>query len=74
MATTSYSRDDILDLMDDWDDSDAGGMSGEEDDLDQQFEHSSRQVFSLFFVCQHVHVVVALAYDVFIIVWPLLCL
>ena len=26
MATTSYSCDDILDLIDDWDDSEAGGL------------------------------------------------
>ncbi len=66
MATTSYSRDDILDILDDWSDSDAGGMSsGEEDDLDRQFEQSSRQVFSVFSVCQCRHVEVAFTYDAF---------
>ena len=43
MASTSYSRDEILNFIDDWSDSDDGGMSSnEEAALDYEFEGSSR--------------------------------
>ncbi len=53
MAAKNLPRDEVLDVLDDWSASDAGGISSaEEEDLDRQFEESddsSRQVFMCFY-------------------------
>jgi hypothetical protein len=53
MAAKNLSRDDVLDILDDWSNSDAGGiLSAEEENLDWQFEESddsSRQVCLCFY-------------------------
>ncbi len=49
MANTSDPSEEILGFVDDPCDSDAEGMSSsEEDDLDREFEASSRQMFLYF--------------------------
>ena len=52
MATSSYTKDDFLETLEEESDSGVGGMSaGEEEDLDDEMEgsdDSSRQVFMYF--------------------------
>ena len=68
MAAKNLPRDEVLDVLDDWSASDAGGISSaEEEDLDRQFEESDDSSRQVFFVCFTVLIYqVIFAYDAFV--------